>query len=480
MDRHPKSVGNSLNLPFSTYRTRRSLVDPLFLWLSLLPLTAHPSDLAWLKINPNVRSAALGGCGVAVDSDPDAAASNPALLSWLPSPEVGLMHNQWFDDVTLEHFSFGMPLPHDFGAAFLFDYADFGNVQGTRVGSDGYVYPSGLYQPHGVRVGGGLGKHWGPLGFGAAVNGIFENGFGVNQSGVLLGTGFEFQSPQEPLSAGLYAQVSTGKASTGSHKVEVHPAIAAHLWDGLHSYLLGTMEGAFGGENADGSVKFGFEYAYLSKYFARCGYHWYDDSSELGGGRGFTAGLGWKTDSWSLNYALTTLGFLGMGHQFSLQVFFSKTAKKGNHSPALSKVGKFEKHTAPIQTDSTALGDDDTLVPAPVAPENPGSTPTPVPGSSFSSGEGMMVWYQKGMSAYKVKNYSLAIQYLEEAVKKDDPKVKDFYYAEAYATLGALYQRHMQISRPDKARECYLKALQIDPDTESAQKGLKQLDESGQ
>ena len=457
------------------------MIGPLFLWLSLLPLNAHPSSLAWLKIDPNVRSAALGGCGVAVDLDPDAAALNPALLSWLPGPEVGLMHNQWFDDVKLEHFSFGLPLPHDFGAAILFDYADFGNVQGTRVGSDGYVYPSGLYQPHGVRIGGGLGKHWGPLGFGAAVHGTFENGFGVNQSGVLLGTGFEFQSPQEPLSAGLYAQVSSGKASTGSRKLEVRPAIAAHLWDGLHSYLLGTTEGAFGGENADGSVKFGFEYAYLSKYFARCGYRWYDDSSKLGGGRGFTVGLGWRNDSWSLDYALTTLGFLGMGHQFSLQAFFAKTLKKAIPSSGPSKPGKQKMPAAPAQTDSTAVGDDDTLIPAPVVPENAVPTPTPVTDdSALSPEDGMMVWYQKGISAYKGKNYALAAQCLEKAVRKDDPKVKDFYYAEAYSTLGSLYQRHMDVSRPDKAREYYLKALQIDPDTESAQKGLKQLDESGQ
>jgi tetratricopeptide (TPR) repeat protein len=170
-----------------------------------------------------------------------------------------------------------------------------------------------------------------------------------------------------------------------------------------------------------------------------------------------------------------------MGHQFSLQAFFAKTSKKTIPSSGPSKPGKQIMPAAPAQTDSTAAGDDDTLIPAPVVPENPVLTPTPVTdGSALSPEDDMMVWYQKGISAYKGKNYALAVQCLEKAVKKDDPKVKDFYYAEAYSTLGSLYQRHMEASRPNKAREYFLKALQIDPDTESAQKGLKQLDESGQ
>jgi hypothetical protein len=363
-----------------------------------------------------------------------------------------------------------MPVHKDLGAALLFDYANLGSVQGTRVGSDGYVYPTETYQPRGFRVGGGFGKKWGAFGVGAALHGGFESGFTENQGGLLWGTGLAFRPIRGPWLAGLYVQGSSGPASGDSHSLEFRPALAAHFEKGAHSSFLGTVEGSFGGDNPKGSFKFGGEYAYLTKYFVRCGYRWYADSSELAGLRGISGGLGWRSNTWALNYALTTLGTLGVGHQLSLQVYFKRNeTKAGVPVTPLKKKGS-AKTVSPTETPT----------PLPTMVET--SSPTSGAEETQSSSESEMLdWYRKGMTAYHNQRYGQAFMDLEKAVGIQDPSVKDFYYAEAYATLGALYQHHRTgEDHLDQARKCYLRALKKDPDTENAKKGLQELDEATQ
>jgi hypothetical protein len=453
-------------------RVRKNLAVLFFLIFASYPFNARASNLSWLDVDPNVRSAAMGGCGVATSLDPDAAALNPALLSWLPSPTLCLMHNQWFGDQILEHAGFGLPLPKGLGAALLLDYADLGSVQGNRVGSDGYVYPTETYQPRGFRVGGGFSKRWGAFGLGAVLHGVFESGFTEDQSGLLWGTGLAYHPDRGLLSAGLYLQGASGQASGGSHKVECRPALAAHLGKDDRSSFIGTLEGVFGGDNLKGSVKLGAEYAYLSRYFVRGGYRWFADSSELVGLRGLTVGLGWRSNTWGLNYAMTSMGTLGIGHQFSLQIYLAKSeAKKTALTP--QHPNRSKKASTPTKTPA----------PRPIPMEEPTATPTPtaVEGDTSSSSKGeMMDWYKKGAAANQDKRYGSAIRYYEEAVAIQDPTVKDFYYAEAYSTLGSLYHHHRSDEDHfDQARKYYLKALKIDRDTESAKKGLELLDAAG-
>lgn len=80
----------------------------------------------------------------------------------------------------------------------------------------------------------------------------------------------------------------------------------------------------------------------------------------------------------------------------------------------------------------------------------------------------MRNWYDAGIKAYKLKEYDKAIQYLEKAVTIQDPYTKDYYYAEAHAMLGVIYQFY--VIRTAKACEHYKEALRIDPKTRTALK----------
>jgi hypothetical protein len=435
---------------------------PLFILLAVFlgVSNARPSNLSWLEVNPNVRSEALGGCGVALDDGADATALNPAGLGWLQGSDLFLMHNQWFDDTNLEHFAFGMPLANQFGAGILLDYANLGSVQGTRVGSDGYVYPTDTLQPHGIRLGGGLGKKIGAFGFGAALSGVFDKDFGLDQNALVWGLGLSCRPKIGPLTAGLYLQGASGDAASANHKITVQPGITTRFGDAQKSSYLGTLEGSFGGDHTDASLKIGAEYSYMSKYFVRCGYHFYNDNAQLDGFRGLTAGLGWRSNRVEFDYALTTLGSLGMGHQFSFRLTYPDTA------PVSSKQSKgIQKHSHSAAQKSGASSSA-----VSTAPDNKSEK------APEASDSGMMEWYKKGMEANESKDYAQAIKYLKKAVALKDPAIKDYFYAEAYATLGSIYQNHrIADEHLDQARKYYLKALAIDPDTETAKKGLKQL-----
>lgn len=64
-----------------------------------------------LKTDMSPRALGMGGAFVAVADDVYAAEYNPAGLGQLYLPEASAMYQSGFDDATLQHLSFGLPLP---------------------------------------------------------------------------------------------------------------------------------------------------------------------------------------------------------------------------------------------------------------------------------------------------------------------------------------------------------------------------------
>ena len=81
--------------------------------------------------------------------------------------------------------------------------------------------------------------------------------------------------------------------------------------------------------------------------------------------------------------------------------------------------------------------------------------------------------YNAGIKSYKEMDYDQAIRYLTEAVKKNDPTTPKFYYAEAYATLGIIYEFH--IIHFDRAYEYYRLALKYEKNNRTAKKHIKEV-----
>ncbi len=104
------------------------------------------------------------------------------------------------------------------------------------------------------------------------------------------------------------------------------------------------------------------------------------------------------------------------------------------------------------------------------------SAATPQPTSSIMTVQGVLKMkdvYALGMKCYNQNNFVDAIKYLKQSLTVKDPYTPSFYYAEANAMLGVIYQFH--IVHPDLAYQYYHEALKIDPTTETAKNHIDQV-----
>ncbi len=84
--------------------------------------------------------------------------------------------------------------------------------------------------------------------------------------------------------------------------------------------------------------------------------------------------------------------------------------------------------------------------------------------------------YQAGIRAFKEKDFEKAERYLSRAIEMKDPYTAKYYYAEANAMLGLIYQKYLQIpEHRNLARQHYLEALRLDPTTDTARRYLPEV-----
>lgn len=114
-----------------------------------------------------------------------------------------------------------------------------------------------------------------------------------------------------------------------------------------------------------------------------------------------------------------------------------------------------------------------TTTPATIALEEP----APITGLSKKAALSLMkATYHKGTAALKTHKYLTSIKYLKKAASIKERHVPSYYYAEAYADLGIIYQFHQKTAHHKEiALEYYRRALKIDPQTAAAKKYYKKL-----
>lgn len=91
--------------------------------------------------------------------------------------------------------------------------------------------------------------------------------------------------------------------------------------------------------------------------------------------------------------------------------------------------------------------------------------------------ENMKTLYKKGIAEYKDGLYKPSLEHLRKAVSLEDPSVPYYYYSEAYAMLGVIYQFHSDFEgHLMMAEKYYRAALRKEPDNTTALKHLKELE----
>jgi len=89
----------------------------------------------------------------------------------------------------------------------------------------------------------------------------------------------------------------------------------------------------------------------------------------------------------------------------------------------------------------------------------------------------MKTTYRKGTAAMKAHQYKTAVKHFKKAVSIKEKHVPAYFYAEAYADLGIIYQFHLKTAKDNKkiALEYYRRSLKYDPMTENARKYYPKL-----
>lgn len=85
----------------------------------------------------------------------------------------------------------------------------------------------------------------------------------------------------------------------------------------------------------------------------------------------------------------------------------------------------------------------------------------------------MKDFYNAGIKNYQDQDYDAAIRYLKKALEMDDPYSQKFYYAEAAAMLGVIYQ--FRVIHNDKALHYYKLALHYEKNNRTAKKHIKEV-----
>ena len=81
--------------------------------------------------------------------------------------------------------------------------------------------------------------------------------------------------------------------------------------------------------------------------------------------------------------------------------------------------------------------------------------------------------YAAGIKNYQDQDYDAAIRYLKKSLEMKDDYSQKFYYAEAAAMLGVIYQFH--VIHYDKALHYYKLALKYEKGNRTAKKHLKEV-----
>ena len=105
------------------------------------------TSLQFLSVRPSARAAALGGAYTASVDNSDACFWNPAALTKISGQDASISFIDYFLDVKMYAFSYGMTTTH-YGSFGIFGlYSDIGEIEVTRTDARGFSADRSYYNP---------------------------------------------------------------------------------------------------------------------------------------------------------------------------------------------------------------------------------------------------------------------------------------------------------------------------------------------
>ena len=271
-----------------------------------------------LKMGVGANAVGMGESYVASADDVYATYWNPAGLSKIDKVQIGLMHNEWFEDVRYEYIGYVQPASSLGTLAGSVSYISMGELDRT----DETGIEKGKFRPYDILVALSYGTKLSSSisvgvnakflqekideqkaeAFAVDLGGMYsmKNGFIIGANVQHIGTKMKFVEE----SFGLPLNVNVGAA----YKL-------------LDNTLTFAVDANIPTDN-DVNVGFGADYRIMGMFDLRVGYRYTAGGNDLGTASGLRAGLGFGIGSYKLDYAFVPYGELGQSHRISLVASF--------------------------------------------------------------------------------------------------------------------------------------------------------------
>lgn len=283
----------------------------------------HPNAgtraMPFLKIGIGARAIGMGESQVADASDLYASYWNPAGLARVKRPQIGLMHNEWFEGINHEFFGFVQPIGDTgaFGGSAIF--LDFGELQGRDASGN----ETKKFRPYDLALVLSYARQFASA-FSVGINSkwIREQIDDTNAQVIAFDVGGLYTVPKRPLTFGLNIQHLGGKVKFVEESfnlpVNIKVGAAYKLLDDAFTVAADVNRPS----DNDITVGFGTALAVSQLLHLRTGYKHTVGGNDLGVSSGITAGIGFSIEGFQLDYAFVSYGNLGPTHRFSLILNF--------------------------------------------------------------------------------------------------------------------------------------------------------------
>lgn len=284
---------------------------PFFLWIPLVSFadqtaytTAYiPYPLEDMGHSP--RAAALGSAFAAVEGDAFCLFENPAGLGNILEQQISLVHQSWISDINQETLVGAFSMEKLGILAIGANYLNFGTMDGY----DANGFSTSTYRPYRASLSLGWGSYIYPnLSLGFSLRGL-EQSLASDQNNIAtsLNAGMLWSlSPR--LKIGGYGAFLYSDADAGLGQMKWGASYTLPVIGDDPALLLADIsmppQGVY-------KIQCGIEQTFVSVLSVRIGNQWEFKNNEIGGFRGFAAGLGLRWKGLDLSASFAPDGDLG-------------------------------------------------------------------------------------------------------------------------------------------------------------------------
>lgn len=284
-----------------------------------------------LQIGVGPRAIGMGEAQSAVSDDCYSLYWNPAGLGRLKQLQLSFMHNVWFGGISSEYLGYAQPFGSD-GFGVSLNYINFGEFEKYGIDSNDYPVPlNAKFTPFSLITTAGY-AHWitSAVSVGAALKLISEGVENYNTLSVALDAGLQVPQALPGLDLGLTLH-NIGLPLEGyTLPMSVRAGLAYHvplLINDQKDQFLAALDASLPIPlDQPFYTNLGLEYLYDGAVSFRVGYR-VSQLNSLGSAAGLTAGLGVRILDYSLDYAFSSFGELGMTHRVAFTAMFGEAKK---------------------------------------------------------------------------------------------------------------------------------------------------------